>query len=76
MNENFNFFSLAGKRARLECGRSGFEPRSGQTKDYLIFCCFSAKHGSLLRKNKVWLGRYQDNVSECCFNKLALLQSS
>jgi len=27
-------------------------------------CCFSAKHGSLRRKNKEWLVRYQDNVSE------------
>jgi hypothetical protein len=26
----------------------GFEPRSGQTKDYKIgICCFSAKHAAL-----------------------------
>jgi hypothetical protein len=43
----------------------GFEPRSGQTKDYKIgFCCFSAKHAALRRKSKDWLARNQDNVSE------------
>jgi hypothetical protein len=31
----------------------GFEPRSGQTKDYKIgICCFSAKHAALSRKSK------------------------
>jgi hypothetical protein len=32
----------------------GFDPRSGQTKDYKIrMCCFSAiKHAVLRRKNK------------------------
>jgi hypothetical protein len=31
----------------------GFEPRSGQTKDYKIgICCFSAKHATLRRKGK------------------------
>ena len=43
----------------------GFEPRSGQTKDYKIgMCCFSAKHAALRRKNKDWLARNQNNVSE------------
>ena len=29
----------------------GFEPRSGQTKDYKLgICCFSAKHAALRRK--------------------------
>jgi hypothetical protein len=43
----------------------GFEPRSGQTKDYEIgICCFSAKHASLRKKSKDWLTRNQDNVSE------------
>ena len=43
----------------------GFEPWSGQTKDYKIgTCCFSAKHAALMRKNKDWLVRNQDNVSE------------
>ena len=43
----------------------GFEPRSGQTKDYEIgICCFSAKHTALRRKSKDWLSRNQDNVSE------------
>ena len=43
----------------------GFEPRSGQTKDYKIgICCFSAKHTASRRKSKDWLARNQDNVSE------------
>jgi hypothetical protein len=43
----------------------GFEPRSGQTKDYEIgICCFSTKHAALRRKSKDWLARNQDNVSE------------
>jgi hypothetical protein len=41
----------------------GFEPRSGQTKDYNIgIYCFSAKHAALSRKSKDWLARNQDNV--------------
>jgi hypothetical protein len=49
----------------------GFEPLSGQTKDYKIgMCNFSAKHSTLRRKRKDWLAR---NVSEtclpdCCFS--------
>ena len=43
----------------------GFEPRSGQTKDYKIgICCFSAKHTALRRKSKDRLARNQNNVSE------------
>jgi hypothetical protein len=43
----------------------GFEPRSGQSKDYKIgICCFSARYAALRRKNKDWLARNQDNVSE------------
>ena len=43
----------------------GFDPRSGQTKDYTIgMCCFSAKHAALRRKRKDWLARNQNNVSE------------
>jgi hypothetical protein len=43
----------------IECGRSWV-----QTKDYKIgICCFSAKHTTLRRKNKDWLGRNQNNVS-------------
>jgi hypothetical protein len=43
----------------------GFEPSSGQTKDYQIgICCFSAKHTSLRRKSKDWSARNQNNVSE------------
>jgi hypothetical protein len=40
----------------------GFDPRSGQTKDYKIgMCCFSAKHAALRRKSKDWLARNQNN---------------
>ena len=43
----------------------GFEPLSGQTKDYKIgICCFSAKHAALRRKSKDWMARNQNNVSE------------
>ena len=32
---------------------SGFDPRSGQTKDFKIgICCFSTKHATLRRKSK------------------------
>jgi hypothetical protein len=48
---------------------SAVDPRceswSGQTKNYKIgICCFSAKHTALRSKNKDWLARNQDNVSE------------
>ena len=43
----------------------GFEPWLGQTKDYKIgICCFSAKNAALRSKNKDWLVRNQNNVSE------------
>ena len=43
----------------------GFEPQSGQTKDYTIgICCFSAKYAALRRKSKDWSSRNQNNVSE------------
>jgi hypothetical protein len=43
----------------------GFEPRSGQTKDYKIgICCFSTQHAALRRKSKDWLAQNQNNVSE------------
>jgi hypothetical protein len=46
----------------IDCG---YEPRSGQTKEYTIgICCFSAKNASLRRKNKDWSARNQNNVSE------------
>jgi hypothetical protein len=42
----------------------GFEPRSGQTKDYKIgISCFSTKHAALRKKSKDWLARNQNNVS-------------
>jgi hypothetical protein len=40
----------------------GFEPGSGQTKDYAIgMCCFSVKHAALRRKSKDRLARNRDN---------------
>jgi hypothetical protein len=43
----------------------GFEPQSGQTKDYKIgICCFSAKHAALRRKSKDGMARNQNNVAE------------
>jgi hypothetical protein len=43
----------------------GFEPQSGQTKDYIIgICWFSAKHAALRRNSQYWLARNQNNVSE------------
>ena len=47
----------------IDCG---YEPRSGQTKEYKIgICCFSViKHAALRRKSKDWLARNQNNVSE------------
>ena len=59
----------------------GFEPRSGQTKDYTIgICCFSAKHAALRRKSKDWLARNRIMCpsratclpTDCCFSELAL----
>jgi hypothetical protein len=46
----------------IDCG---YEPRSGQTKEYTIgICCFSAKNVSLRRKSKDWLARNQNNVPQ------------
>ena len=43
----------------------GFEPRSGQTKDYKIgICCIPTKHAALRRRSKDWLVRNENNVSE------------
>jgi hypothetical protein len=43
----------------------GFEPTSGQTKDYKIsIYSFSAKHAALRSKSKDWLAQKQNNVSE------------
>jgi hypothetical protein len=49
----------------LACSPRGFEPWSGQIKDYKIsICCFFDKHAALWRKSKDWLSRNQVNVSE------------
>ena len=43
----------------------GFEPRSGQTKEYKIgICCFSAKHSWVRSKNKNWFAQSGDDVFE------------
>ena len=43
----------------------GFEPWSGQIKDYDIgVCCFSTKHASFKRKSKDWLARNRDSMFE------------
>ena len=43
----------------------GFEPRSGETKDYKIgICCSCAKYAALRGKSKDWLARNQNNVFE------------
>jgi hypothetical protein len=43
----------------------GFEPRSGQTKDYQIcICCISHTHAVFKSKSKDVLARNQYNVSE------------
>ena len=52
----------------------GFEPRSGQSKDYKIgICCFSAKRAALRSNRKDCLARIQNNVSEwgdMCISRL------
>jgi hypothetical protein len=42
----------------------GFESRLGQTNDYQIGICCSAKYTAFRRKSKDWLAQNQDNVSE------------
>ena len=54
---------MVGVLASSEVDR-GFEPHSGQTKDYKFgICCFSAKHAALRRKSKDWLARNHNNVT-------------
>ena len=43
----------------------GFDPRSGQTKDYNIgICRFPAKDSAFRRKIKDWLACNHNNVAE------------
>ena len=43
----------------------GFEPRSGQTRDYKIStCCYPTNHALSNINSKGWLTRNRDNVSE------------
>ena len=57
----------------------GFEPQSGQTKDYKIGICCFVKHAE--RANTGWLGiriMCQSGAkclsADCCFSELALLK--
>jgi hypothetical protein len=44
----------------------GFEPCSGQTKDYKIgICCFFTKYTALRKNSKDCLAQIKDNVFEC-----------
>ena len=57
----------------------GFEPQSGQTKDYNNgICCFSANHAAI-RRTTGWLGirimcpsGATCLFARCCFSELAL----
>ena len=68
-NVNLSFFNcISGvmvsvlTSGAVDCG---FEPHSGQTKDYKIgICCFSSKHAAVRRTSKQWLAKNQDNVAE------------
>ena len=43
----------------------GFEPRSGQTKNYTNgICRLSTERAAFMKKKKDWFARNQDNVSE------------
>ena len=45
----------------------GFEPWSGQTKDYKIdICCFSSKHAALRSRSKDWLAQNIKYLSMTC----------
>ena len=52
----------------------GFEPRSGQTKNYKIgICCFSDKHAALRRKSKdlmLWKISADQNLQSSFLQKL------
>jgi hypothetical protein len=64
VNNNSMIISVMSMRFSNVIDR-GFEPPSGQTKDYKIgICCFCAKHTALRRKSKDWLAQNQNNVSE------------
>jgi hypothetical protein len=64
LNRN-HFDGIMASVLALSAVDCGFEPRSGQTKDYKIgIRCFSSKNAALRRKSKDWLARNQDNVSE------------
>jgi hypothetical protein len=43
----------------------GFEPWSGDTKNYqMCICCFSTYHTTLRSKSRDWLPRNQNNMSD------------
>jgi hypothetical protein len=68
MKKHFEVNCIGGVMVSVLASRAvdrGFEPLSGQTKDYkFCICCFSAKHAAIRRKSKDWLARNQNNVSE------------
>ena len=49
----------------VACGRSWvLSPVRVKPKIIKLVCCFSVEHAALWRKNKDWLARNQNNVSE------------
>ena len=58
-------FLVMVKLSNICPGYRGFEPLSGQIKDYKIgIWCFFAKHATLRRNSKDLSARNQNNVSE------------
>jgi hypothetical protein len=58
----------------------GFEPRSGQAKNYDVgICCFSGKHAVLRRKSKDWLARgifqLYHSENKLCFNEIMMMSA-
>jgi hypothetical protein len=53
----------------------GFQSRLGQTKEYNIGICCSAKHVALRRKSKDWFARNQDNESKWCDMSIQTINS-
>lgn len=46
----------------------GFDPWSGQTKEYrIVICCFTVKHIVIRNKSKVWMVQNWDTVPEWSF---------
>jgi hypothetical protein len=55
---------------------SGFEPQSGQTKDYKIgICCLHAKHAVFRNKSKDWLAHIEMNLHLSHLGQVFKIQS-